>query len=223
VIAPSGYDAVLFDLDGTLLDTAPEFVAAIGRLREERGLEPLAAAVVRAAVSQGGAAMLRAAFPGWDESDRALLDRFLSLYRERIGADTVLFPGVDDVLARLEHGAVPWGIVTNKPRWLTEPLLERLGLAGRPRVVVCGDTLARRKPDPDPVLHACAVLGVAPARAVLVGDDERDVAAARAAGAIAVVADWGYSDPGEDAWGATHRAPDAGALIDLLGLRPVAA
>lgn len=219
MIRSSDYDAVLFDLDGTLLDTAPEFVAAIARLREELGFEPLPAAAIRAVVSQGGAAMLRAAFPDWSEADWALLDRFLALYRERIGEATVMFPGVADVLARLERVGTPWGIVTNKPRWLTDPLLEHLRLARRPRVLVCGDTLERRKPHPDPVLHACRVLDVAPARAVLVGDDARDVESALAAGAIAVVADWGYSDAGAEAWGAPHRAADADALVDLLGLR----
>ncbi len=219
MIRQSDYDAVLFDLDGTLLDTAPEFVAAIARLREELGFEPLAAATIRAVVSQGGAAMLRAAFPDWNEADRALLDRFLALYRERIGEATVMFPGVADVLARLERIGTPWGIVTNKPRWLTDPLLEHLRLSRRPRVLVCGDTLARRKPDPDPVVHACRVLGVSPPRTVLVGDDARDVESALAAGAIPVVADWGYSEAGASAWGAPYRAADADALVDLLGLR----
>lgn len=219
MIRQSDYDAVLFDLDGTLLDTAPEFVAAIARLREELGFEPPASAAIRAVVSQGAAAMLRVAFPDWSESDRALLERFLAIYRERIGEATTMFPGVADVLARLERLGTPWGIVTNKPRWLTDPLLEHLRLARRPRVLVCGDTLERRKPHPDPVLHACRVLGVEPPRAILVGDDARDVESALAAGAIPVVADWGYSEPGGDAWGAAHRVRDADALIDLLGLR----
>lgn len=219
MIRPSDYDAVLFDLDGTLLDTAPEFVAVVARLRDELGFGPLPAAAIRAVVSQGGAAMLRVAFPDWSEADRSLLDRFLALYRERIGEATIMFPGIAEVLARLERVGTPWGIVTNKPRWLTDPLLEHLRLARRPRVLVCGDTLERRKPHPDPVLHACRVLGVAPSRAVLVGDDARDVESAHAAGAIAVVADWGYSDPGTEAWGAAHRVADADALVDLLGLR----
>lgn len=215
------YDAVLFDLDGTLLDTAPEFVAVIAGMRGELGLAPPPPSAIRSVVSQGGAAMLRVAFPDWDESDRSLLDRFLARYREGIGEATTLFPGIGDVLARLGAAGKPWGIVTNKPGWLTEPLLHSIVLPAEPRVLVCGDTLARRKPHPDPVLHACAALAVDPARTLMVGDDSRDVESAFAAGAVPIVVDWGYSDPGAEAWGAAHRAADACALVDLLGLSPI--
>ena len=219
MIVFSSYDAVLFDLDGTLLDTAPEFNAVIAGMREELGLAPLPPSAIRAVVSQGGAAMLRVAFPDWDESDRSLLDRFLALYRERIGHATTLFPGVGDVLVRLAAAGKAWGIVTNKPGWLTEPLLETITFPVVPRVLVCGDTLARRKPHPDPLLHACEALAVDPTRTLMVGDDSRDVESAFAAGAVPIVVDWGYSDPGSEAWGALHRAANAGALVDLLDLR----
>lgn len=216
--APSA-DAVLFDLDGTVLDTAPEFITVIQRMRLEEGLAPADATSIRAVVSQGGAAMLRAGFPGWDGGDRTLLDQFLVRYRETIGEETLFFPGVRDVLNRLDEAGKPWAIVTNKPTWLTVPLLAHAAIGLAPRVLVCGDTLERRKPHPDPVLHACSLLGSDPARTLMVGDDSRDVESAQAAGAVPVVVDWGYSDPGAHAWGAMHRVADAGALLDLIGLR----
>lgn len=216
-MSTASFDAVLFDLDGTVLDTAPEFIAVIQRMRLDDGLDPADAASIRAVVSQGGAAMLRAGFPGWDGNDRTLLDQFLARYRERIGESTLFFPGVHDALKTLDKAGKPWAIVTNKPTWLTVPLLAHPAIALAPIVLVCGDTLERRKPHPDPVLHACNLLGSDPARTLMVGDDSRDVESAQAAGAVPVVVDWGYSDPGADAWGARHRVADAAALLALVG------
>lgn len=215
-------DAVLFDLDGTLVDTAPEFIIALGRLREELGMPPVPADRIRPVVSKGGAAMVQAAFADWPAGDRAaLLERFLALYREQLGSATDFFPGIVEVLERLDRRGTPWGIVTNKPGWLTEPLLAALRLNGRPRCVISGDSLPVRKPDPAPVRVACSLLHAVPARTAMVGDDERDVAAALAAGAIAVLADWGYSeDAGADGWGAQHRAASPLVLAELLGLPP---
>jgi phosphoglycolate phosphatase len=213
-------DAVLFDLDGTLADTAPDLIAAANRLRKELGRAPVPELAVRNAVSKGGAAMLRAAFTDAPELAPTLLDRYLALYRERICVHTRLFEGMDEVLDRVEAAGRPWGIVTNKPGWLTTPLVAAMGLDRRAGVVVSGDTLAQRKPAPEPVLHACKALGIDPVRALMVGDDRRDIEAAHAAGAASVLVDWGYYGddelPGE--WGAQHRVAHPARLLALLGL-----
>jgi phosphoglycolate phosphatase len=192
---PLTLDAVLFDLDGTLADTAPDLIGALDVLRHELGLAPAEPARVRTQVSKGGAGILRAGLPEIPDAAQVLLDRYLAIYRTRVCGASALFAGVAETLARLDALGVPWGIVTNKAGWLTQPLLVGLALDTRAGCVISGDTLPVRKPDPAPVRHACAALGVEPARAALVGDDRRDVEAARRAGAGAIVAGWGYLDP----------------------------
>lgn len=213
-------DAVLFDLDGTLADTAPDLIAAANRLREELGLATVPEVAVRNAVSKGGTAILRVVFADAPERAATLLERYLALYRERICVRTRLFDGMEELLQRVEAGGRPWGIVTNKPGWLTTPLVAAMGLDRRAGAVVSGDTLAQRKPAPEPVLHACQALGVAPQRVLMVGDDRRDIEAAHAAGAASVLVDWGYYGadelPGE--WGAQHRIARPRDLLPLLGL-----
>lgn len=215
------YAAVLFDLDGTLVDTAPDFVDAINRLRAELGHAPVPAAQVQPFVSQGAAAMLRSGVPELDDAGNTGLARFLALYRERICVHSALYPGIAQVLAHIERSRIPWGIVTNKPGYLTAPLLAQMGLDGRSAVLVCGDTLPLRKPDPAPVLHACRALGVAPESVLLVGDDERDIQAARAAGAVSAIAEWGYigAQATPASWGADHSLAQP---VDLLQLLPAA-
>lgn len=214
-------EAVLFDLDGTLADTAPDLIDAANRTLVELGLPPAPPERLRPQVSKGGAAILKAAMPGWDTADRVPLERFLALYRERICEGTRLYGGVEELLAHIEEAGKGWGIVTNKPGWLTAPLLERLGLAGRAGAVVSGDTLPVRKPDPAPVLHACRALSARASHAALVGDDSRDLDAARNAGAIPVLVDWGYGS--EEAIG-THpgvaRIARPLDLLPLLGMAP---
>ena len=197
--------AVLFDLDGTLLDTAPDMAAAINALRVEQGLEPLPFATVRPFVSHGANALVRLAFPEVPEPEFGVLrERFLAIYRECLAAETTLFAGMEDLLGALEGARVPWGIVTNKPTWLTEPLLEALELRARIGSLVCGDTFPERKPHPRPLLHAASELGIAPQSCVYVGDAERDIVAARAAGMFSLVARFGYIGPADDihAWSA---------------------
>ncbi|MGE0858276.1 MAG: phosphoglycolate phosphatase [Gammaproteobacteria bacterium] len=196
--------AVLFDLDGTLLDTAPDFYLALNALRAEAGLPPLDHALIRPHVSHGSPAMLRLAFDidathASYETHRA---RFLELYASVLASATVPFPGVPALLDALAARGLPWGIVTNKPGWLTTPLLARLALDARAACVISGDSTARAKPFPDPLLAAAAALGVPPTACVYVGDAERDVVAARAAGMPVLVARYGYLDPLEqpDAW-----------------------
>ena len=212
---------VLFDLDGTLLDTAPDLAAALNRLRRERGEPELPPAAIRPTVSHGSPGMLKLGF-GLESDDaryEALNQRFLELYREAIAVRTGLFPGMAGVLAHLEIARIPWGVVTNKPGWLTEPLLKALELWPRAACVVSGDTLAKRKPDPDPLWYACERMGVAPARAWYVGDAERDVQAGNRAGMITLVAGFGYlgaEDRPED-WGAAGLLEQPTDLLGWLG------
>lgn len=212
--------AVLFDLDGTLVDSAPDLVVALNRLRTELNETPVDAAAIAAVVSKGGRAMLRRGFPGADEARiETLLPRFLDLYAERIAEHTRTYPGIDDVLVALEARGVHWGVVTNKPGWLARPLLDALELAARCAALVTGDCLPLRKPDPAQLLHACRLIGVAPARSVYVGDDARDIEAGRSAGMATIAAGWGYLDA-EDlhTWGADLVVATPGDLHGALGL-----
>ncbi len=153
--APSRPAAVLFDLDGTLLDTAPDMIAALNAICVEEGANAIAYDRARAFVSNGAAGLLRLAFPWFDSvKDSALQKRYLDRYAERLAVDTQLFPHLDTLLTRLEEAAVPWGVVTNKPMYLTDPLMEALGLHHRSACTVSGDTLAERKPHPRPILFA---------------------------------------------------------------------
>jgi phosphoglycolate phosphatase len=214
--------AILFDLDGTLLDTAPDMVGALNRLRAEEALEPLPLADVRASVSHGAVRLVTLGFPqaSGDEFER-LRRRFLELYALNLADGTCLFPGVDVVLSALESEGLPWGVVTNKPAWLTDPLLERLGLTSRACCIVSGDTVAERKPHPLPLLHAAQLTGVTPEHCVYVGDAERDIVAGRAAGMQTVVAAYGYLGPDDSpstwqAHGVVDRPED---LLEWLTLR----
>jgi 2-phosphoglycolate phosphatase len=193
--------ALLLDLDGTLLDTAPDMGAALNRLRVEHDLEALPAEVIRPVVSHGAMRLVALGFPAaaGDEFER-LRRRFLELYAAGLAEGTQLFPGFDELLADFEARGIPWGIVTNKPGWLTTPLLAALGLDRRSACTVSGDTVAERKPHPLPLLHAAAQIGVPAAGCVYVGDAERDIRAGRAAGMLTVAAAYGYVAADEDPW-----------------------
>jgi N-acetyl-D-muramate 6-phosphate phosphatase len=184
---------VLFDLDGTLLDTALDMTEALNALRAQEGLEALANEAVRCQVSHGGHALVRLGFGTLPADEHeAMRKRLLDIYRQQLAKHTQLFEGGDEMLTELERRGLSWGIVTNKPGWLTDPLLVEVKLHTRARAVVSGDTLAERKPHPLPLLHAAAAMGVTPAECVYVGDAERDMQAAQAAGMYAVVAGYGY-------------------------------
>lgn len=198
--------AVLFDLDGTLLDTAPDLAAALNRTRADENLPPLPAAVIRPWVSRGSPGLLRLGF-GDDQRERdtaARGSRLLAHYRAEIATRTHLFAGMAEVLDALDADGRPWGIVTNKPGWLTTPLVAALALADRAACVVAGDTLAQAKPHPAPLLYAAAAVAVRSADCLYIGDAESDVTAARAAGMAVLVALYGYLMPADDprAWGA---------------------
>ena len=203
--APVRARAALFDLDGTLLDTAPDLAAALNVLLAEEGREPLPLAIVRPHVSTGAIAVVHTGFPEIERASpefEALRQRFLVHYGAALAVHTKLFPGFDGVLATLEAQSIPWGIITNKVGWLTEPLLEELGLLARAACVVSGDTLAVRKPHPDPLLLAAQRIGMPAADCVYVGDALRDVQAARAAGMVPLGARYGYLNAAEepDSW-----------------------
>jgi N-acetyl-D-muramate 6-phosphate phosphatase len=209
--------AILFDLDGTLLDTAPDMVGALNALRREHGLAPLPYEEVRPAVSHGAARVVKTGFPDATADGAAALQRrFLQIYRGALSQGTRLFPGMEQVLDALARRRLKSGIVTNKPAWLTDPLLDELGLRARFECVVSGDTVAERKPHPMPLLHAATLADVSPGECVYVGDAERDVQAAHAAGMPALVANYGYLLAGEDssAWQGDGYLQQA---LDLLG------
>jgi len=214
--------AILFDLDGTLLDTAPDMIGALNRLRSEESLAPLPPAAVRASVSHGAVRLVSVGFPEARDADfERLRLRFLQLYSENLAEGTCLFPGLDDVLRRFEIDGLPWGVVTNKPGWLTDPLLLQLGLSQRACCVVSGDTVAERKPHPLPLLHAATLAGVAPERCVYVGDAERDIVAGRAAGMQTVVAAYGYLGEADEptTWNADGIIMQPAQVLDWVTLR----
>ena len=187
-------DAVLFDLDGTLADTAPDLGAATNRVLEEEGRQALPLATLRPYTSSGVRGLLRASFDiGPDDCQyERLAARFLEHYEARLCEDTVLFAGIAELIDTLESAGLRWGIVTNKRRRFTDPLVTRLGLSPRTSCVVSGDTTAEAKPSALPVLHACSLLGVAPHRTLYVGDDLRDIQAGRTAGCGTVAVSYGY-------------------------------
>jgi N-acetyl-D-muramate 6-phosphate phosphatase len=216
---PPKIRAVLFDLDGTLLDTAPDMVGALNELRTEHALEPLPFAAVRGAVSHGAGRVVKVGFPEADADACVVLQRrFLEIYRGALSRRTRLFGGMDEVLQALAARSVKTGIVTNKAAWLTDPLLEELGLRARFACVVSGDTLAERKPHPAPLLHAASLAGVGPDECIYVGDAQRDVQAAHAAKMPALVASYGYLLADEDAtaWGADAYLSRPLDLLDWL-------
>ena len=185
--------AVLFDLDGTLLDSAPDMLAAINSMRAERGQSAMLLADLRPHVSKGARTMLAAGFPHIEAAERETwVPAFLQHYQRELGRYGRPFEGVEPMLAQLEAAGCLWGIVTNKPEYLAAQLLPLLGWQARCAVLIGGDTLPVRKPDPLPLLVAAERIGVAAAECVYVGDDERDIVAARAAGMPSVVALWGY-------------------------------
>ena len=191
---PRQTGAVLFDLDGTFADTAPDMAAALNRLLARYDRPPVPLAQARCHVSSGSRGMLAVGFglvPGDPDYER-LRGEYLDLYAADIHCHTCLFPGITDLVAALESRQLRWGIVTNKPGWLTDPLLEAMALPFKPDCVVSGDTAARAKPHPDPLFHACGLIQCDPRGCWYVGDDQRDILAGRAAGMRTLAALYGY-------------------------------
>ncbi len=219
-MAVSRFRTVLFDLDGTLLDTAPDLTWAINQLRAEHGLPALSCEFVRPTVSHGTPRMLHAAF-GIDTTHPdfpGLRTRLLDLYQGHIADMTTPFRGMAEALVALEEAGMNWGVVTNKPAFLTNPIMARLGLAARAVTVVSGDTTPFSKPHPAPLLHACQEAGSLPTECVFVGDAECDIAAGRAAGMATVVALFGYlsADDAPHKWGADVLVESPATMLDWI-------
>lgn len=212
--------AVLFDLDGTLIDTAPDLGRVLNAMRRRRGLAPLDDALIRPQASHGTQGLLGLGFGVSAEHPdfAALRQEFLDLYAQNLAESSQLFPGMAELLAHMEGEGIAWGVVTNKPERFTVPLLRQLGLLERAACVVSGDTCPQPKPHPAPMLHACRSAGVEPGRCLYVGDAERDVQAASAAGMPAVIALYGYigADDRPEDWGAAGYIATPTALLDYL-------
>jgi len=221
-MVPSDIEAVLFDLDGTFADTAPDLAHALNETLRHYGRSPLPFETIRPVVSHGGLALIKLGFglkP--DDPDFAAHRQYLlDTYQDNLCRETRLFDGMEDVLEGLEAAGLPWGIVTNKPAWLTDPLMDALGLAERAGTVISGDTCAHNKPHPEPIECACRQIQAAPQRTLYVGDADRDMAAGRAAGNITVAALFGYIQPEDDPrqWLADHYIEQPRELLALLGL-----
>jgi len=221
--APEGrrpITAVLFDLDGTLLDTAPDLAGALNRLRASRGYPPLPYAEVRPHASHGSFALTRLGFELAEDSAEFEATRLelLDVYHRHVADETTLFPGMGSLLETIESAGLRWGIVTNKPGWLTEPLLAKLSLGVVPGCVVSGDTLPERKPHPAPLLLAAEQIACQPAHCVYVGDAARDIEAGKRAGMYTLVAGYGYLGPDDDpqAWAADAIVSAPADIADWL-------
>lgn len=190
--------AVLFDLDGTLVDTAPDMAASLNQILKEEGLNTLSLETIRPHVSKGGLAMTRLAFSQHRSEDdiEPLRLRFLDYYLHNIADHSTLFDGFDSLLKSFEQQSVLWGVVTNKPGWLTDPLMTALKLDGRSAVTISGDTTAERKPHPLPLQTAAQAININCENCLYVGDDPRDISAGNAANMQTVIAKYGYIEEG---------------------------
>lgn len=202
--------AVLFDLDGTLIDTAPDFIRIIKALCQTHHLKTPSDSAIREQVSAGARAMVKLMFdnPNLPDDDKALLNfrqLFLDEYENNICIDSQLFDGLDDLLLFLEKNGIKWGIVTNKPKYLAQSLLEKLNLDKRCQVLICPDDVKNPKPDPESLLLACDILKVTPENCLYIGDHRRDIEAGKSAKMTTVIASYGYIPPDDknlNDWGA---------------------
>jgi 2-phosphoglycolate phosphatase len=210
--------AVLFDLDGTLADTAPDLAAAVNWLRTERGLAPTPYSVLRPTASAGARGMIGAAFglaPG-DDGYEELRVQWFDRYQSNMAVESGLFEGIDALLQGIEDAGMAWGVVTNKPMRFTDPLIPQIGLA-HAGCIVSGDTMPQAKPHPAPLLEGARRLDISPSQCWYVGDDLRDIEAGRAAGMRTVACAWGYCGAIEPStWGADFLCATPGDLLDLL-------
>lgn len=218
-MATLDYQAVLFDLDGTLLDTAPDFAICLNQLLVKKNRPPLPAPKIRALVSNGSAGLIAYAFQcsEQDPGFAAIRAEFLDIYLGNLCQLTRPFPGIETLLTRLGGRDTPWGIVTNKPDRYTRAILEALDLQPAPQTVICPDHVTHVKPHPEPVLKACQELNVAPRHVVFIGDHRRDIESGRHAGTATVAAAYGYIDDDcPHTWGAHRLVNSAEELHDLL-------
>jgi len=213
--------AILFDLDGTFADTAPDMARALNVIRFQRGLPALPLATIRPHVSRGASGMLDVGF-GINlqhETFATLRDAFYDEYQQNICIESALFDGIETLVDTLEQRDIVWGIVTNKAARFALPIAQMLGFAERAACIVCGDTTAHTKPHPAPLLHAAHAIGIPPSHILYVGDDERDIRAAHAAGMRGVAAVYGYisADSDPEYWNAEYSISTPAELALLLG------
>ena len=213
--------AVLFDLDGTLLDTAPDMVRSLNLLLQEEGAPTVDLSVARQYVSDGTKALVTLGF-GEQQSTEAFTrrcQRYLTIYEENLCVDTDFFEGMAETVEHLEEHNVLWGIVTNKPAFLTEPLVKALGLDKRASVVISGDSLPQCKPHPQPLFHAAGEIGLLTTECIYVGDAERDIVAGNRASMITLLASYGYieDDAQPESWAANGIIQYPQEIIDWLG------
>jgi len=210
--------AVLFDLDGTLLDTAPDLANALSRVCANENVAPPEYNLVAQHVSTGAIGLTRLAFPDADEStQQALCQQLVETYTANICVHTLPYPGITNLLDQLDSKNVPWGVVTNKLERLAVPILEALNLLANCRIVVGGDTAARNKPHPDPIMYALDKLGLTAESVAYVGDHQKDVQSGKAAGTLTIACSWGYIIPDEDpySWGADYTIDQPEELLTL--------
>ena len=215
----NAFDAILFDLDGTLIDTAPDMVAVLLEMLESEGRDPIPYDVVRSFVSNGSAGLIHLGFPDVSEDKHEQLRiEYLDRYEESVCVHSTIFAGLEILLDQFDDKGLPWGVVTNKPARFTKPLLEALGLGDRVACQVSGDTIPERKPHPAPLLLACKQAGVQPTRSVYIGDAARDIEAGQAAGMYTVAAAYGYitDDDNAASWNADVIADDVQELTTML-------
>ena len=195
---------VLFDLDGTLADTAPDLAGALNRILQKHNYDTLPYETIRPYVSHGGVALTTLGFGKDHPEFDAIYKELLASYEDNIANETVLFEGMNELLLELEENNIKWGVVTNKPAWLTEPLMKALNLDSRAATIVSGDTLDERKPHPAPILYACQQAGSDAAECIYIGDAERDIEAGNRAGMPSIIALFGYIAESDkpDSWGA---------------------
>lgn len=214
--------AVLFDLDGTLADTAPDLGRALNRLLQRKNLPSLPMSAIRPVASHGANGLIRlGAGITTDHPDHAAWrQEYLAEYERCFSCETVLFDGINAMLRQLHEDGLQWGIITNKPQIFTERLLPRLGFCLPPAVVVCGDTCAQPKPSVQPMHHACGVLGLPPAECLYVGDAERDMQAGRDAGMATMLVSWGYIADSDDtaSWPADYHADSPQDIVERVRL-----
>jgi 2-phosphoglycolate phosphatase len=213
--------AVLFDMDGTLLDSAPDFIAVAQAMRAARDLPPIAEQLIRQQISGGARAMVASAFAITPEADgfEALRQEFLDRYQQHCAVFTRPFDGIEQLLTDIEQAKLIWGVVTNKPLRYAEPIMQQLGLAQRSAILICPEHVTHSKPDPEPMLLACARLGLEPASVLFVGDDLRDIESGRAAGTRTAAVRYGYihHDDNPNHWGAdavVDHPDELRALLD---------
>lgn len=213
-------NAVLFDLDGTLVDTAPDLAYALNETLKHFGREPMPYEKIRDVVSHGGTALIKLGFDIEPEAEHFETYRqfLLDIYKKNLCRESRLFEGMTELLTYLEAQLMPWGIVTNKPSWLTDPLMQTMGLDKRAVSIVSGDTCERNKPHPDPIIYACRQAGVEPAKCFYIGDAARDIEAGKAAGCKTVTALFGYIHDNDqpEQWQADYDITHPADMIEIL-------